>query len=203
MGKLMMKTLELSRPRVRHLIVAKLDRLGRSLVDLQLRIQELEDAGVTVHFCNLPLPMDDTPMGKLMRKLFLQMLSMFAEFERDMIVQRIQDRMAQKRTQGELCGTLPYGKVAVGTGRINAKTGKEIMRLAPCPEEERWLLQMDAWRRSGYSYKRIADELNRLGVPTKIRKAHSSASAKTRSPGRRCFNPTVVSGAPATSPACS
>src|SRR5690242_18613037 len=28
MGKLMMKTLELWRPRVRHLIVAKLDRLG-------------------------------------------------------------------------------------------------------------------------------------------------------------------------------
>jgi len=116
MGKLMMKTLELWRPRVRHLIVAKLDRLGRSLVDLQLRIQELEKVGITVHFCNLPLPMDSTPMGKLMRKLFLQMLSMFAEFERDMIVQRIQDRMAQKRTNGELCGTVPYGKIAVGTG---------------------------------------------------------------------------------------
>src|ERR1041385_9247089 len=98
------------------------------------------------------------------------MLSMFAEFERDMIVQRIQDRMAQKRTNGELCGTVPYGKVAVGTGRFNPKTEKEIMRLEPCPEEERWILQMDQWRRSGYSYKRIAQQLNRLGVPTKIPK---------------------------------
>src|ERR1051325_10751682 len=107
------------------------------------------------------------------------MLSMFAEFERDMIVQRIQDRMAQKRTNGELCGTVPYGKIAVGTGRFNPKTEKEIMRLEPCPEEERWILQINYWRRSGYS-KRIAQELNRLGVPTKIPKGTPICIGRSR-----------------------
>ncbi len=169
-GKLMMNTLRLYGKRVRHLVVPKLDRLGRSLMDLQLRVQELEQMGVTVHFVNLPLPSGEDGMSKALRTLFLQLLSAFAEFERNMIVERINDRMAQKRRQGELCGTVPYGFNAVATGAVRTnKAGvtRQVKRLEPNPEEQQWLRWMDEQRRAGLSYDKIAKALNARGVPAK------------------------------------
>ena len=42
--------------------------------------------GITVHILNMGM-LDDTPTGKLIRTIFLG----FAEFERDMIVERTQE----------------------------------------------------------------------------------------------------------------
>lgn len=47
------------------------------------------DKGVTVHVLNMGL-MDNTPTGKLIRNIMLA----FAEFERDMIVERTQEGKA-------------------------------------------------------------------------------------------------------------
>lgn len=47
--------------------------------------QGLLDRGITVHVLNMEL-MDNTPTGKLIRNIMLA----FAEFERDMIVERAQ-----------------------------------------------------------------------------------------------------------------
>lgn len=49
-------------------------------------IEKLIERGVTVHILNLGV-MDNTPTGKLIRTVMLG----FAEFERDMIVQRTQE----------------------------------------------------------------------------------------------------------------
>jgi DNA invertase Pin-like site-specific DNA recombinase len=169
-GRLMMNSFQIYGKRVRHLIVAKLDRLGRSLIDLQLTVAELEQTGISVHFCNLPLPAGEDGMGKALRTLFLQMLSAFAEFERNMIVERINDRMATKRARGELCGTIPFGWNAIGTGQFRSnKAGqtKEIRRLEPNPEEQKWLRKMAEWRQAKWSFNRIAQTLNECGVPSK------------------------------------
>lgn len=170
-GKLLLNTIELfakSSAPVRHLVVTKIDRLGRDSLDGELLMRRLRELGVTVHI--IDLGGDSLSTAGFFGELIIKIIFAIAEWDRKNITQNIRTRMAHKRAQGELCGTVPYGKVAVGTGRINPKTNKEVMRLEPCPEEERWLLQMDAWRRSGWSYKRIAHELNRLGVPTKIPK---------------------------------
>lgn len=58
-------------------------------------IQRLLDRGIVVHVLNMDL-MDNTPTGKLIRNIMLA----FAEFERDMIVERTQEGKAiakQKR----------------------------------------------------------------------------------------------------------
>ena len=63
--------------------VTKLDRIARSATqDIEL-IQSLLDKGITVHVLNMGM-MDNTPTGKLVRNVMLA----FAEFERDMIVER-------------------------------------------------------------------------------------------------------------------
>ena len=65
------------------LIVTKLDRLARSIKFGAEIIENLADRGVTINILNLGV-IDNTPSGKLMRNIFLA----FAEFERDMIVER-------------------------------------------------------------------------------------------------------------------
>lgn len=65
------------------LIVTKMDRISRSVVQGIELVNSLLDRGVIVHVLNIGL-MDNTPTGKLIRNIMFA----FAEFERDMIVQR-------------------------------------------------------------------------------------------------------------------
>ena len=76
------KLLGLLRPGDR-LVVVKLDRFARTAAGGIECIRELLDRGVSVHILNMGL-IDNTPTGKLM----VTMLFAFAEFERDMIVER-------------------------------------------------------------------------------------------------------------------
>ena len=68
------------------LMITKLDRLARSASQGISFIEELLSHGISVHVLNMGL-MDNTPTGKLIRSILLA----FAEFERDMIVERTQE----------------------------------------------------------------------------------------------------------------
>ncbi len=74
------------------LVVTKLDRFARSTLDGISTIKELFEKGIKVHVLNMGL-VEDTPTGRL---IFSVMLA-FAEFERDMIVERTQEGKAIAR----------------------------------------------------------------------------------------------------------
>lgn len=76
------------------LIVTKLDRIARSAREGLGFIDGLLEKGIKVHVLNLGL-MDDSATGKLIRTIFLG----FAEFERDMIMQRTAEGKAVARLQ--------------------------------------------------------------------------------------------------------
>lgn len=65
------------------LMVTKLDRLARSFLQGSRIISDLIDRGVRVHILNIGI-MDNTPSSKLIKNVFFA----FAEFERDMILER-------------------------------------------------------------------------------------------------------------------
>ncbi|MBT2722857.1 recombinase family protein [Bacillus sp. ISL-46] len=71
------------------LVVTKLDRFARSTVDAINTVKALFERGVKVHVLNMGL-IEDTPTGRLI----LTIMSGFAEFERDMIVERTQEGKA-------------------------------------------------------------------------------------------------------------
>ena len=71
------------------IVVTKLDRVARSAMQGMQLIDELLDKGITVHILNMG-ELNNTPTGKLIRTIFLA----FAEFERDMIVDRTQEGKA-------------------------------------------------------------------------------------------------------------
>ena len=68
------------------LIITKLDRLSRSVRDGSNIIQQLHDRGVAVHVLNMGL-IDNTPVGKLLLNVMLS----FAEFERDVTIERLRE----------------------------------------------------------------------------------------------------------------
>jgi DNA invertase Pin-like site-specific DNA recombinase len=71
------------------LVVTKLDRFARSTVDAINTVKELFERGVKVHILNMGL-VENTPTGRLI----FSVMSAFAEFERDMIVERTQEGKA-------------------------------------------------------------------------------------------------------------
>ena len=71
------------------LIVTKLDRLARSVSQASGLLAELIDQGVTINVLNLGILSNDS-MNTLLRNILLA----FAQFERDMIVQRTQEGKA-------------------------------------------------------------------------------------------------------------
>ena len=71
------------------LIVTKLDRFARSMSQGSELVSDLIERGIKVYILNIGV-MDNTPSSKLIRNVFLA----FAEFERDMIVERTMEGKA-------------------------------------------------------------------------------------------------------------
>lgn len=72
-----------------ELIVAKLDRLGRKTSDVISFLDKCSNENITVNVLNMGR-LDNSPGGRLMRNV----ISSFAEYERDMIVSRNQEGKA-------------------------------------------------------------------------------------------------------------
>lgn len=126
------------------LMTTKLDRLARSATKGMELVKELQDGGVCVHVLNMGR-IDDTPTGKLIA----QIMFAFAEFERDMIVERTQEGKAiakekpgfrdgrkpkyhpeQERHALELLSTHSYRQVAQLTGISKATLERMHKRAA-------------------------------------------------------------------------
>lgn len=76
------------------IIVTKLDRFARSMTQGSELVNELINKGIKVNILNIGV-MDNTPASKLIRNIFFS----FAEFERDMIVERTQEGKAIAKTK--------------------------------------------------------------------------------------------------------
>mgnify|MGYP005770162645 CR=1 FL=1 len=79
-----------------ELVVCKLDRFARSSNDGSKLVQRLVGDGISVNILNMGKA-DNTPVGKLMVTIMLA----FAEFERDMIVERTSAGKAYAREHKE------------------------------------------------------------------------------------------------------
>jgi DNA invertase Pin-like site-specific DNA recombinase len=83
-------------------LVWRLDRWGRSVADLVSTLQELQHLGVG--FVSLTEALDlTTPAGRAMAGL----LSVFAEFEREILRERVCAGLAHARQQGKRLGRPP------------------------------------------------------------------------------------------------
>ncbi len=105
------------------IVVWRLDRWGRSLVDLVTTLQEL--ASLQVGFVSLSEALDlTTPSGRALAG----MLAVFAEFERDILRDRVKAGIAQARKEGRPHGRPPT--VAQRSDQIQALAKKGLSKSA-------------------------------------------------------------------------
>ncbi len=89
------------------IIVYKLDRLHRSLKNLLIHKDELEEKGISIVSVSEQID-TTTPQGKL----FFNIIGSFAEFEKDVINQRTSEGKKQKIEKGLFtAGKIPFGYV--------------------------------------------------------------------------------------------
>lgn len=101
------------------LVVAKLDRIARTSSGGFETVKSLLSRGVRVHILNMGL-IDDTPAGRLI----LNVMFAFAEFDRDMIVERMAEgKEAARQREG-------YRE-----GRPRKETPVEVLRRLMAEEE--------------------------------------------------------------------
>ena len=100
------------------------DRLGRSLKHLLVFLEELKAKGVDLYLHQQALD-TSTPAGKAM----LQMCGVFAEFERSMIVERVQAGLRRARAEGVALGR-PRVAVDVATARALVAEGQSMRQVA-------------------------------------------------------------------------
>jgi DNA invertase Pin-like site-specific DNA recombinase len=127
---------ELERGKADALVVAKLDRLSRSMLDFTALMAKAEKQGWALVALDCAVD-TTTPAGEAMANV----LATFAQFERRLIGQRTREALAAKRSQG------------VRLGRPPAVPRRVVNRI----KRE---------RKAGKSLAAIADDLNRDAVPT-------------------------------------
>ena len=140
--------------RVDCVVTYKLDRLSRSLTDFVKLMETLDAHGVT--FVSVTQAFNTTTS---MGRLTLNILLSFAQFEREVIGERIRDKFAASRARGIWMG----GKVPLGYDVQNRKLVINQVEAATV----RMIFERFADLRSGTTLVR---ELQQEGVTTKTRK---------------------------------
>lgn len=139
-------------------LVAKRDRLARDPI-VSAMVESLVDRiGARVVSAAGEGEGDD-PASVLMRR----MVDAFAEYERRIICARTRAALAVKRSRGQRVGQVPLGYVA---------TDSEL--LAESPHERAVIEQVLRARAAGASYRAIAAQLNRSGVPARGSRWHAN-----------------------------
>jgi DNA invertase Pin-like site-specific DNA recombinase len=87
------------------LVVTKIDRLARSIIDLNKIVQELAQKGVKVKFIKEAMEFDGSSESKnSLQQLLFNILGSFAQFERDLIVERTTEGRERAKKQGKHMG---------------------------------------------------------------------------------------------------
>jgi DNA invertase Pin-like site-specific DNA recombinase len=142
----------LERGEVQALVVLKLDRLSRSTRDVLDFVERSDREGWSVHSISEKL---DTSSAD--GRFVVTILAALAQMEREQIGERTSAAMSHMKRQGLRVGSIPFGFDLGDDGRT----------LIANAREQEIILEARRLLASGWSRRRIAEELNRRNVPTK------------------------------------
>ncbi len=152
----------LERGKASTLLVVKLDRLTRSLLDLDTLIRGYFTKE-RYHLLSVSESLDArTAMGRFV----LYILGLIAQWEREAISERTRDAMAHLKQQGVAMGGAPYG---FAYSAVRDKAGRK--RLIEVPDQMNVIARMAELCDVGTSASRIAGLLNAEGTAAPQRAA--------------------------------
>ena len=138
--------------KVQAVIVAKLDRLTRSVKDLCELLERFERRGVA-----LISVAESLDTGSAAGRLVLNIMAAVSQWEREAIGERTRDALRHKRANGERVGNIQFGY------RLSA----DRTHLEPDPGEQAVLAEIRALRKNGHTLRGIAAALNRKALRTR------------------------------------
>lgn len=133
-------------------IIAKLDRLTRSVSDLAELLKRFEKRGVS-----LVSVADSLDTRSAAGRLVINIMVSVSQWEREAIGERTKDAMRHKKARGERVGTIPFGYQLASDG----------VRLELNPPEQTTLIRMNALRARKLTLREIAAQLNKDGRRTR------------------------------------
>lgn len=133
-------------------IVAKLDRLTRSVRDLADLLELFQRKGVS-----LVSVAESLDTGSAAGRLVLNLMTAVSQWEREAIGERTRDALLLKRTRHEYLGNAPYG----------FRLAADQQHIEPDRAEQSMLKRIRKLREDGLSLRAIAAELNRRRLTTR------------------------------------
>lgn len=133
-------------------IIAKLDRLTRSVVDLAELLNRFERRDVA-----LVSVAETLDTRSAIGHLLLNIMVSVSQWEREAIAERTRDVMRHKKAKGERVGTLPFG----------FQLAPDRVHLEPNAVEQDRLAKIRDLKATGRSTRQIAAVLNAGGVTTR------------------------------------
>lgn len=148
------------------LLVYRVDRFARSVRGLASLLEALDQAGVAFRSATEPFD-TTTAAGRMM----VQMLAVFAEFERATIIDRVISGMERKAARGEWCGgSRPFGYT------IDPTTGHLQVEAAEAPLVR---VMFDQYTKKHLGAQAIANHLNAQGHRTKAGRSWNTQAVLT------------------------
>ena len=158
---------EVYKGKVQGVIVFKLDRAFRSTQDSIATAEKLDK--LNRDFISVSESIDTT---SAIGKLFYTMVSAFSQFERDVTSERtlavVRDKQDRNQKTG---GHVPFGYSV--EEREQPGKDKPLKVLVPEPNEQKIIARILELKVDGYSFRRIAQELNREHYQTRTGTAWS------------------------------
>ncbi len=148
----------LRRGRANTLLVAKLDRLSRSLRDVCTLVEELfsEERNHLLSLCGM------VNTHSAAGRMVLMNLANYCQFEREMISERTRDALQHMKAQGIRLGPAHYG---YALGDQLDEQGRRV--LVPVDSEQAVIAKMVALRNEGLSFSQVVQRLNDEQVPAR------------------------------------
>ncbi len=149
--------------RIRAIVCYKLDRISRRMADLTNLIEYLNKHNVALLISSNNLNTQDNNS-----KLMIQMLGMMAEFERDVLTERIQDNLIELAKDGRwMGGVTPTGYTMERAKHGSGKKRNAYSYLVAIPEERDLIRHIFATFLACRSLNATARQLNEEGFRTK------------------------------------
>jgi len=143
----------LNKGQAEGLLIAKLDRLSRSVVDWNQLIDGYFGEKAGKNIWSVADSIDTTTAAG---RLVLNVLMSVAQWERETIGERTKDALQHKKSMGERVGQIPYGFDLASDGK----------NLNENPEQQKVIVLMKSLRETGMSFSQIGRELEERGIPT-------------------------------------
>ena len=135
------------------LVAAKLDRMFRSASDCLAVVEAFKARGTSLYLLDLNGGADDVS-GNGIARLFLTIVSAFAEFERDRIGERVRASKHRQKVNNEFSGgAVPFG-FTIGANR----------KLVPVKEQQAAIKRIHTLHTKGYSLRAISADLAKRGT---------------------------------------